>query len=228
MTSQNLHHFTIYVGDFDSAISEIAKICREVLNFELEGNPNYFLHKFGDFLIDDARLFSETKNRKIKAGDSAVSVISFGGTNIESQNALLKLFEEPIPGHYFFLVVPKIHILLPTILSRAVVIENFTKRETDDRVAEIFKMSLKKRMEYVADIVDQVKKEKLSRSDLRNLADKIMIELNQKFLAGNSELAEPLKHLNKITQYLENPGASLKNILEYMMLLIPKSDIIGR
>ena len=62
MTSQNLHHFTIYVGDFDSAISEIAKICHEVLNFELEGNPNYFLHKFGDFLIDDARLFSETKN----------------------------------------------------------------------------------------------------------------------------------------------------------------------
>lgn len=228
MQPQNLHHFNVLVGEFDSVAAQVKEICRSVLNFECDGSQNFSLHKFDAFLIDDARIFAETKNRKIKQGEVSVSIITFGSATIEAQNALLKLFEEPVPGSFIFLIVSKIHILLPTILSRANLMSTEKNSTTDPRVTEIFKMSFKDRLEHVVDLVESVKKEKVTRAELRSLADNIMSELNTRMLAGKHDLAESMKHLQKITQYIDMPGASLKNILEYMMLLIPKSDIIGK
>ncbi len=232
-TSQkNLHHFNIAVGPRDHAISEIKKLCVDLLNFVCDGNSNFHFHHFDSLLIDEARLFAETKNRKIKLGEVSISILAFSNATREAQNALLKLLEEPIPGNYIFFVVPEINIILPTVLSRAVLLEIGTSQKTDDAdiatYSDIVQMSYKERLAMVEGLLKKIKDEKIPKSDVRELVQKILKEMNRRLLAGHIDIAGPLRDIASSAQFVNVPSASLKTILEHIMLTIPKSDIMKK
>ncbi len=230
--NQSLHHFNIAVGSRDQAVSEIKKICTNTLNFVCDGNPNFYFHHFDSLLIDEARLFAETKNRKIKSGEVSVSIAAFSNATREAQNALLKLLEEPIPGNYIFFVVPEINIILPTVLSRATILKIETSQITTDAnesaYSDIVKMSYKERLAMVETLLKKIKDEKVPKSEARELVQKILTEMNRRLLVGHIELARPIADIASSAQFINTPSASLKTILEHIMLTIPKSDIMKK
>jgi len=228
----NLHHFNIAIGPRDHVIAEIKKLCADVLDFACDGNTNFHFHHFDSLLIDDARLFSETKNRKIKSGEVSVSILAFSNATREAQNALLKLLEEPVPGNYIFFVVPEINLILPTVLSRATVLEIEASHVADDAdiatYSDIIQMSYKERLAMVESLLKNIKDEKVPKSDARELVQKILKEMNRRLLAGHTDIAGPLRDVASSTQFINVPSASLKSILEHIMLIIPKSDIMKK
>ena len=230
--SKSLHHFTIIVGARANAIQHIKEICADALDFVCDGNPRFFLHEFDSLSVDDSREFSETKNRKLKSGEASVSILAFSNATRESQNALLKLLEEPVVGNFIFFVVPDANILLPTITSRGVItrvgdsLEN--KKSDGELYASIVSKSYKERIEMVEDLIKKNKDEKIPKSAARDIVHTVIKEMHQRLLSGRTELAGPLRDITSSAQFINMPSAATKTILEHIMLTIPKSDIIKK
>ena len=83
--------------------------------------PGLIRQQFAVLTIDDSRTLKESQSRTLGA-ESRFWLIEAGSVTLEAQQALLKTFEEPTPGHYFILVVPRGTNLLPTLLSRVEII----------------------------------------------------------------------------------------------------------
>ncbi len=74
--------------------------------------------------IEDVRNLQKKLFYKPLRGDTKVFAINAeNGITIESQNALLKILEEPPLSTFMFLIVKNTNILLPTILSRCKIIK---------------------------------------------------------------------------------------------------------
>lgn len=95
-------------------------------NLPLENNPDYYLlnpenstgAKEG-FSIDDIRFISKFLSTSPGNSLSKVAVIYDAHLlNTKSQNAILKLIEEPQKNRYIFLLCNSLYSFLPTILSR--------------------------------------------------------------------------------------------------------------
>ena len=74
------------------------------------------------------------------------------GITIQAQNALLKQLEEPPDGSYFFIIGTRKSYLLPTVLSRLIVInENYNnKQDTDKKLKDyIFKNDYNGLKQYI-------------------------------------------------------------------------------
>ena len=76
-------------------------------------------------LVDDINRFVEDTNVKPLEGDKKLYLISdFSGANVNSQNKLLKVLEEPPLGVYFLLACTNEYKVLDTIKSRVKLLEN--------------------------------------------------------------------------------------------------------
>lgn len=218
----NLHHFNIIESGSEK---EVGQICEEILSFQTQANPNYFYQKYDTFLVDDARELIERQNRKHKSNESAVFAIECGSINIQAQNALLKIFEDSKSDNYFFLLISQVNVLLPTLLSRAVVYKNNSRQDIESvsdfpNLDELRKMTLKKRMDLVTKWMTEYKKEKIQKTDLNDFLHSIILELNQEILEGKTENAKKLKQISDISEFFNNNGAHIKSILEFAMLTI--------
>jgi len=223
----SLHHFNIVEG---SNIDAITKTCEIVLNFNIHGNPNYFYKKYDTFLIDDARELTQLQNRKHKTGEPAVFVIECGAINVASQNALLKVLEESKPETYFFMMLPQSNILLPTFLSRAVVYQtefvnsdNSTEKEEKfefPNYTDIQKMPIGERMKLITKWLDQYKKEKIQKSDMKKFLNYLKTEMHEKGLNDNPDLIKQLDNINQVSDLFDINGAHIKSILEFVVLTI--------
>ena len=115
----------------------------------------------------------------------------------ESQNALLKTFEEPEKNTYFVLNIPEIENILPTIKSRARIIE--FKNENQERFKDFFDLNFKEREEKI---------KKIEREDLvyffRELENKIkekeifdeILKLKKMALKQGSDFRKILSYIN--------------------------------
>lgn len=228
-----LHHCYILVGDTKKGFLELETFCQEALDFSFQGNRNFSIYEYENLLIEDARNFLEMKSRKISNNEIHISVIVCQNITREAQNSLLKILEEPITGNYFFILIPTYNLLLPTIISRASVIflnntssfsEEFEKIRKNYQ--EILKIPYKDRMILVNKIMDLLKKEKVQRTEIDHYIFSLASEMNETFLESPDKLEKTLPRVQSVIKYVDKRGSSLKTILEYLMLLIPNSDII--
>ncbi len=81
------------------------------------------------FGIDDVRTLTEKAFVRPKIGSQLVLVVSLKSITVESQQALLKILEEPPASTIFLFIVPQTLYLLPTLLSRFHVHESGIKEE---------------------------------------------------------------------------------------------------
>jgi len=89
-----------------------------------KANQDFFEEKYENFTIDDARALKLVHEmRPVSATGKKIFIIKTDGINIEAQNALLKLLEEPADYAYFFIIIPSANLLLPTVKSRLHFIE---------------------------------------------------------------------------------------------------------
>lgn len=193
-----MHHAYLYTQE--SAISVVD-----------DGSVMWTRHVYDTLRIADVRQLIEDSARK--PADSYATqafVLVVDTMRIESQNALLKLFEEPPSGVVFHLVVRDCVGLLPTLRSR---LEDRTSAETQDTSAiarDFFALPIADRLACVAEKVTS--KDIIWQQALITGTETCVVQ-------GNLP-----KHLSKTVVYvsgrLRAPGASPKLLLEHLALAL--------
>ena len=212
ISKQTLHHTNICIGTRAEIIADIDTL---VSTFSKDTSTiERLVYEFDKFLIKDAEHIFSKHVHKVGEDEMQIISIAFNSTNIETQNSILKILEEPPRGAYFFLLVPNKKILLPTVLSRAQIFEY--KKETDmsPETKKFINASYAERLEFVKKIVDDIKKETKTKQDVVEFIEEIEKYLHQK---KNMSL---LKRILEIKEYLKDPGASVKQLLEYVSVQI--------
>ncbi len=158
------------------------------------------------FSIDDSRqLIAQSSGR---GWDGKRNFIIFTqNINTEAQNSLLKLLEEPPAGAVYYLVIPNISFLLPTLKSRLVLVSNKSDREIGELASSFIKMSIAERLDLIAD---------LAKKSPESLSE-IIIDVSKSDIK-NEELK---KSLLTAVKYINNKGASKKMLAEEVALSLP-------
>src|SRR3989344_923463 len=113
-----LHHAYCIEGERAELSLHICNWLEKALNFKIRANPDFFKLECDVLGIEEARMIKDRELGKPVTGDKKVFLIAFNFMGKEAQNALLKLFEEPRKGNYFFLATPSAERLLSTLRSR--------------------------------------------------------------------------------------------------------------
>lgn len=203
-----MHHAYIVSG---MSMDEIWIGLEKQLAFKRLANPDAYFREFETFGIDEARELSEWGMMKPLSGERKVAVISATSFTTEAQNALLKLFEEPPAGTYFFIIAPHMGAVLPTLLSRIMVINLVEKNEVNKKLELFLEAAVSERLAIISSIIKSKDKER-TRNFIKFLEQKINT-LPDKFVAA--------KKILQAERYVGARGASLKIILEYLAISLP-------
>ena len=165
------------------------------------------------FSIADARQLSQNALQKPVDSDYRVFVLVVRKFPEESQNALLKLFEEPPEKTRFYLVLPQAGILIPTLRSR-VSFEDSVHEESDTNEAFASFVS-DSYADRLLTIVSVTKKK-----DLQAIED--IIRGAEQYVAKNPlQQQQLLSTVLLVREYSKTPGASAKMLLEELALSLP-------
>lgn len=156
--------------------------------------------------IEDVRKIQEKIFLKPFKGDTkALFVIMQQSATPDAQNAMLKLLEEP-PAHTLIYLVTTNHLsFLPTVLSRAKIIEveNEEKRSDSEILEKILSLSSAGERLYLAQLVSKEKTEAVA------WLETAILSAREKMLEKVEDKKEALK-LRKLIHELELTHYTLK------------------
>ncbi len=189
-----------------------------------KANQDFFEKSYENFSIDDARALKLVHEmRPVSAMGKKIFIIKTDSINTEAQNALLKLLEEPADYAYFFIIIPSINILLPTVKSRLHFIEikktEKSKSDNEDYVAEAKKFISSdpaKRLELIKKLTDDISKEKRTKQDVILLLNEIEKQISDE--KGIVKGEKSLRVVENAIKYLNDRSPSIKMLLEYVAL----------
>lgn len=220
------HHFQIVEGTVSETISYLKKELKKKLNFDFQNNSNYQEFIFSNLLVDDVRDIIKSASLKIKDHTKAVYVIGCETINIQAQNALLKLAEESHHNKIIFLIIPDANNLLPTLKSRAVISKNISNEKSDpyyfldsiNSFTDLEKCTPKERIELVNSILNRYEKEEITKDDIRKIISDILNNLRVQLAVDPKLNADKIEKINQANFYINQNGASVKNLLEFIFL----------
>lgn len=229
----DLHHFYVLVGNRNDIRDGLGVFFEDELSCPTHANPLYIEKSCDRLLIDDVKKIVDRSFVKTEKGKKMVFCLSFNNATLEAQNALLKVIEEPSESTFFFLVVPRADTLIPTVLSRAFLInavagesgdgegesvsgKNYSKQISLDLLNT--KKDIGQKMKIVDGVIKKIKEKKIERGAVREIVKNIIIELEKD--VGQNLVA--LKSLQKLDSYAADPGSSAKLLLEKVVLSISK------
>ena len=230
-----IHHaYFIEGGSFEYIVKELQKI-----NFEVKGNPDFWHLDTENLTIEDARVIKDLQSQKPIAGDRRVFVIETFAMTVEAQNALLKVFEEPVAGALFIIVSPSAHILLPTLRSRMVVVsKRDAERQTFSPIdaKKFISSAPAKRIEMLKPILESKDIEGNKRADkkaaavfLSALREECGISVSR--MSEQSEFSRDeyatLEAIDLALFYIFDRSSSVKLLLETVALSIPEKKVIS-
>ncbi len=212
LSKDKLHHTNICVGDRATIIQDIDELI-SVYRTEVK-HIERLVYEFDKFHIDDARHIFSIHLHKTAADEMQIICIAFNSTNMESQNSILKMLEEPRANTYFFIIVPTKKIILPTVLSRAHIYEYSKDIFISEETQKFIALPLAQRFEIVKNIIDDVKNEKKTKQHVVEFVEEI-----EKHAYEKKDM-KLVKRVLEIKEYLKDQGASVKQLLEYLTLQI--------
>jgi len=213
----HLHHAYIIEGDAEKVYDDLCRFCDEDLQHHTKANQDFLYNRYDVFTVDNARVLREMQLNKTRDGSRKVFIVSFNFITIQAQNALLKVLEEPTTGTHIFILTPSAHIFLPTVLSRVLIIRG--EQVSHHISAKAFlESSVKERMEYVTNLVKEIKDEKQSKAAAIQLVRGLSIALHEQ--AKTPQDFKTLRELESVTAYLQDASASVKMLLEHTALVV--------
>lgn len=214
-----LHHAHVISGAPEEVVPFLTDTLREHLGIAVEGNPDLFIQAYETFGIDEARALTEKQARAAWGDARKIFIVSTPVLTREAQNALLKTFEEPTVGTHFFLVVPHLELLLPTLRSRVVLVggKGGGRGENEEKkIAEEFlDSSLEKRFALAKKIGEMHDREKT-----RRILDQVERMLYTR-LAGKRGTEQIFHDLYQVKTYLGDRGSSPKMLMEQIAIATP-------
>jgi len=207
---ENLFSFYLIGGDREENKKEILNFLDKELSFQIVGNSDFFIFEGDKFLIDKAREIKKIDSKTKALDKHRIFILSFESIGIDTQNALLKILEEPSENTIFFLLVSHTRNILDTIKSRARIIENHSKK-IDIEAREYLQASFTDREKISADL----NKEKMQ--SFFNSLDLLLLEKRKEI----ENFAEFYKKFLSLKKFVGNKGASIKYIFTYLNIYTP-------
>jgi DNA polymerase III delta prime subunit len=211
------HHAYLLIGRKPEVVGELSSYLEEN-GFKIVGNPDYALYEFETLGVDDARKLREYANKK-PFGEKMIVAIVANFIGHEAQNALLKALEEPAENVSFFIVVPEIEILLPTVRSRLIQISSLGVKNDDNKdVLQFLKSSAEERLKILSGFLSHESESK--KSDLITFINQIEGQLSTK-AKNNKNIQKALLEILHLKTFLFDRSPSIKMIAEYLALQLP-------
>ncbi len=216
-----LHHAYLITGmSKDRARQEFEEFTHTRCGMPFKGNPDVLFFEFIALGISDSRmLYGRAIVKPIQYHQKLIGIF-FESMTLEAQNALLKLFEHPPLGTHFFLFGSEDE-LIPTLSSRLYSLRVREARvDASDTAHDFLQSSVSKRMELVETLCRSLKNESKSKREVG-----IFLETLERLMYEKNKTQLPVKTLfeiQKIRSYLFDRGASVKMLLEYLALTLPR------
>jgi len=218
INGKNLHHAYCIVGNSELVLSDLYKFFKNELNFNISGNPDFWYGEYDVMDIEDGRFIKDLHQNRPVAGDRKIFVVNANFITLKAQNAMLKLFEEPIGGTHFFIILPSASGLIPTLKSRLLLVEHKSINDTKINAKDFLKANIGERMNMVKMLAESISDEEESKIEVSNFFNALEKEL---FSTKNQALSAILGSLEKVRQYANEQSPSLKMLLEYVVLIVP-------
>jgi hypothetical protein len=221
------HHAFVIEAEAEEGIRAAQAWAKKELGMKIENNPDVVVRQYGLLSVEDARRVSELAASVAFAGDTKVIIIAAGRAYHEAQNALLKLFEEPPPGTYLFLIMPTLGGLLPTLRSRIQILDSHVGRSTSyisEMAEEFMKASKEKRSALIKKLASGSDEEERRENREAALAIINGIEAAACRNRGFTKppIAQLLRDIAELRGHLYDRSAPVRMILEHLSLVTPK------
>lgn len=230
MISGSFHHGYLLAGNFEVSRKMAFETAKKILKSttvvdgndngcRLETHPDFFYQQFELFSVKDSQELRRKASLRPLFGNSKVFVVEILSFSIESANALLKTFEEPYEGTHFFVIVPSLEDVIPTLRSRLTVIDSGMSREIiDEEKKKFYEKFLRdlpaKRLDAIQNIIKNKEKEK---------GIEFLNELEVVVAGGKpTTVVNSLEQIQKCRDFLYQRGGSLKMVLEHLALTLPQ------
>lgn len=225
MLTAMAHHAFFIASDLEEGIGSALAYGKRVLNLALTGNPDVMVLRYGLFPVEDARKITELASRVPSKGDKKLIIIAAARLYHESQNALLKVFEEPAPGTTIILVVPSEGAIIATLRSRLIELPQCGAAAVSAPVREFLKADSAGREKLVSKLLDRAKSDKpeekqAARSDALALASGLAQAAYPK--RKDPEVLAFLSDLDRFIPILHERSAPLKPVFEHLLLTMPR------
>jgi len=207
-----MHHAIILEGTGDTGKEGARMYVQNQLGISFDTNPDIFHIVIERFSITDARILKERASQS-PFGSAQVFIIVTELILREAQNALLKLFEEPVQDTYFILVIPTINTLLETVRSRMICGGKIQNSLKENSLAKTF---LQSTVNERVHLLESFIKNK-DRVQARIFLDSIEEILH---VGGMKKNANQLRELLFVRTYLSDTSSSLKMLLEHIAITL--------
>jgi hypothetical protein len=233
------HAFAIEAEGEWGVEAALGRIAQE-LHIDTKANPDIVILKYGLFSVEDAREVAEVAAQGPIAGEYKVIIIAASRVYREAQNALLKLFEEPPPGTYLFLILPTLGGLLPTLRSRLQLLnvrdfvspssdEGLTKSRVSKAAEEFLQATREKRSVIIKRLV--AGRDEDERREHRDEALALVNGIEAAAYAQQQNVGRTtsyillLEEIQMLRRYLHERSAPMRMILEHLSIVTPKNLI---
>ncbi|MBI4691903.1 MAG: hypothetical protein HY773_00435 [Candidatus Terrybacteria bacterium] len=207
------HHGYLLVGDFEVSREMAFEAAKAILLKPIEAHPDFFYQTFKLFGIKDSHDLQQRASLKPFLGNSKVFVIEILSFSIESANALLKTFEEPHEGTYFFMITSSLEDVLPALRSRLMIIDNSKERkEINNERKEFYKKFLADSPARRLELIKNISQDKERAIEFLNELEVVLHKLSDFSI---------LEKIQECRNFLYQKGGSPKMVLEHLALVLP-------
>ncbi len=214
------HHAYLLIGS-GIVHADLLSILGKKHKIQIQGNADFFDRAYENMTIDDARELKIAHSmRPVGSLGKKIFILRANNIGHEAQNALLKLFEEPAEYAHFFLIVPSAHILLSTVKSRMLILENDDRGLPSDELIEeaktFIRLSPAKRLEIVKKLTEEISKDKKTKQDAIIFLNAIQCVVYADYGVKKGKMA--LEAIEHARMYMNDRAPSVKMLLEYVAL----------
>lgn len=204
-----VHHAYLLVGPLESGMRTARTLFG--LDEAREHGPDVHVLRYATFGIDDARMLTRWAFQQPVAGTHRIFLIQCEQLTHETQNALLKLFEEPPQTSRFALMVPSEDTVIATLRSRFETVSVATETQAPMLAEAFLAQRYAERLEEIA---------RRSKNKEEGWHAQLLVSLEDFFHARGDMHA--LASIAFARTYSDRRGASRKMLLEHVALSLPE------
>lgn len=215
-----LHHFYLIEGATETSADELVSLLEKE-----KGDTTIHAHVFtyNTLGVEEAQILRQQQTEYTHDGGAQFFIVYAASVTHEAQQALLKVFEEPKARSHFFLLMPEMTAIVPTVRSRAQSITLATNENKYTKDAQQFiKASIDGRLAFVVDFV-KAHEDDDSSGELRLHASQFIVTLIDTLKKDPKNLVLRARFFQDalvMRNYLDTRGASVKMILEHLSLVL--------
>lgn len=162
--------------------------------------------------------------KPIKGETKAVILEAFYGMTVESQNAFLKVLEEPPANTIVIILVSSLDFILPTVLSRCNLINlNKLKKLSDAEIADNLKILLEIRNGTSSSALVIAQKNAKDKETALQFLENLIVSAHSTLSNKNAELSDTglgniLKNLQVTYTLIKSTNVNVRQALENLFL----------